>query len=163
MKDRWERLATIAIDSQLSVSDTSYFYDEPVIVSLPSGAYAVDVQYGNADGHPYVRSLRVVSVHEYESLERAQHVGVVVVDFGQICVCDRAAVAASFDRLGDAGMQHYYDQLNTTELVSLVTLPDGVVMPIVRPGFGDGRYAVYELRDRTKMAGVEVDCETPVL
>ena len=73
----------------------------------------------------YVSGMRVV---RGDNLVRGARVGEVLVDFAQVGVCDRHAAEQAFDRLGDAGMQFYHDQLQTTDLVKVVTLPNDVEM-----------------------------------
>jgi hypothetical protein len=66
----------------------------------------------------------------------------------------------AFDVLGDAGMPAYYEQLQTTELVKTVTLPNNVEMVIVRSRFGDRLYPIYLLGSSDQMpAGIEIDFE----
>jgi hypothetical protein len=139
------------------VSDTSYFYDEPVLLSVPPGEYFVMIRYGTSEGAKYVSGLRVVRGPEPI---RGSRLDDVVVDFGQIGVGDRDAVEKAFDVLGDSGMQAYYGQLQTTDLVKTVKLPDNVEMFIARSGFGDGVYPVYVLGASGQIpAGIEIDFE----
>ena len=164
-----ERRCTLLLDTHASrllhgcpwgFSNTSYFYDEPVLLSVAPGHYSVTVRYGSTDGTKYVSAMRVARGSD---LVRASRLGDVVVDFGQIGVCDRAAVEKAFDVLGDAGMSTYHDQLQTTELVKAVALPNDAEMFIARSGFGDGLYPVYLLgtSDQTP-AGIEIDFEHPI-
>jgi hypothetical protein len=153
----WETIGAISIGDRLSVSDTSYFYDEPVLLSVAPGTYSVMVRYGSNEGTKYVRAMRVARGNNLVRGSRLDHV---VVDFGQIGVCDRDAVEKAFDELGDAGMSTYYDQLQTSDLVKTVTLPDNAEMFIARSGFGDGLYPVYLLGASDQMpAGIEIDFE----
>lgn len=154
----WQWVDELVVSSgELSISDTSYFYDEPVLVRVQNGRYAVYVEIAERDGEPFVRSLRVCSE---DGLARGQRIGGVLVDFGQIGVCDRGAVAAEFTQLEDAGMPIYYEKLNTTYLSGVVMLPHGTKMAVIRPGFGDGNYTVFSLVNASgELRGVEVDCE----
>lgn len=153
----WETIGRVSSSGRLCVSDTSYFYDEPVILSVPPGEYSVMVRYGMSDGARYVSSLRVARGND---LVRGSRLDDVLVDFGQIGVCDRNAVETAFDVLGDGGMHTYYDQLQTTDLIKTVTLPNKVEMFIARPAFGDGLYPVYMLGASDQMpAGIEIDFE----
>ena len=153
----WETIGTISIGCRLSVSDTSYFYDEPILLSVPAGQYSVMVRYGSNDGGRYVSALRVACGND---LVRGSRLDDVLIDFGQIGVCDRDAAEAAFDILGDVGMPTYYNQLQTTELAKTVTLPNNVEMFIVRSGFGAGLYPVYVLGASGQVpAGVEIDFE----
>lgn len=146
----------VRISSQLSVSDTSYFYDDPVLVNLPSGDYEVLVFCDEEDGKPYVQALKVV-LGEAEAI-MSEVIGHLNIDFGQVGICDRIAVEKAFDRLGDAGMQNYYDQLEGEDLFHEIRLPEHVKMISVQSGFGDGRYAVCALRTKVgHIVGVEVD------
>lgn len=153
----WETIGSVPSGGRLSVSDTSYFYDEPVILSVPPGEYSVMVRYGMSGGAKYVSSLRVARGKE---LVRGSRLNDVLVDFGQIGICDRDAVENAFDILGDAGMQTYYEQLQTTDLVKTISLPNKVDIFVARPGFGDGLYPVYVLGAPDQMpAGIEIDFE----
>jgi hypothetical protein len=153
----WETVGTIPIGRRISVSDTSYFYDEPVLVSVPTGEYRLMIRPGKSDGDKYISALRVARGSD---VSRGSRLGDVIVDFGQVGVCDRDAVERAFDVLGDAGMPAYYQQLQTTDLIRIVTLPDNVNMFAVRSGFGDGLYPVYMLGSSAQMpAGIEIDFE----
>jgi hypothetical protein len=153
----WETIGSVLSGGRLSVSDTSYFYDEPVLLTVPPGEYSVMVRYGMSEGTKYVSSLRVA---RGKDVVRGSRLADVLVDFGQIGVCDRDAVEKAFGVLGDAGMQTYYEQLQTTDLVKTISLPNKVEMFIARPGFGDGLYAVYVLGASEQMpAGIEIDFE----
>jgi len=153
----WETIGTVSIGGRLSVSDTSYFYDEPVLLSVPAGRYSVMVRYGSNEGGKYISALRVARGDDFV---RGARLDDLLVDFGQIGVCDRDAVERAFDILGDAGMPTYYEQLQTTELVKTVNLPNDVEMFIARSGFGDGLYPVYLLGSSDQMpAGIEIDFE----
>jgi len=153
----WETIGTLSIAGRLSVSDSSYFYDEPILLSVPPGEYSVMIRYGTSEGVKYVRGLRVA---RGKDVVRGSQLDVVVVDFGQIGVGDRDTLEKVFDALGDAGMQSYYGQLQTTDLVKRVSLPNKVEMFIARSGFGDGVYPIYVLGSSGQMpAGIEIDFE----
>jgi hypothetical protein len=156
----WETVGTVPIGGRLSVSDTSYFYDEPVLLSLLPGHYSVMIRYGSNDGAKYVSAMRVARGTD---LVRGSRLDDVVIDFGQVGVCDRDAVEKAFDVLGDAGMSNYHDQLQTNDLVKTVILPNKAEMFIVRSGFGDGLYPVYLLGASDQIpAGIEIDFEHPI-
>lgn len=154
---KWEPLGTLKIRGRLSVADTSYFFDKPLILDLVPGDYQVSARYVLPTGHKHIAGLRVGTAEV--ALTRGTEIGKVSVDFGQLGVCDRDATEAAFDSLGDEGMPRYYDQLNTTALVEWVHLPGPVNMLVVRPGFGDGAYPVRELlRPDGGRGGIEIDC-----
>lgn len=154
---QWESLGTISIDSRISISDTSYFYDESLIVPSDSGDYVISVQYAMEDGHKHVAGLRVQKASTAPI--RGRLLGSVPIDFGQIGICDRDAAERAFDALGDERLPEYQDQLNTTDLVAWIVVHAEVRMLIARPGFGDGMYPVYELIALDgKSAGIEIDC-----
>lgn len=146
MNDRigWEKVADIEIRSRISVSDTSYFFDTPVLVPVPGGFYSVSVCYHTCENFRHIGSLRMLMAGATVS-KRGNMIGTVVVDFGQIGICDRDTVESAFDVLGDGGMHQYYDQLNTTDLLGWVCLPKSARMLTIRPGFGDGSYSVWAL------------------
>lgn len=66
-----------------------------------SRQYSVMVRYGSNEGGKYVSALRMA---RGDDLVRGSRLNDVLVDFGQIGVCDRDAVERAFDILGDAGM-----------------------------------------------------------
>jgi len=155
-RSAWECIGSIEIRGRLSLSDTSYFYDDPVILDVDPGVYRINAVFGDFQGFRHLMAIRVINA---EDVLLGGVVGNIGVDFGQIGICDRSAVEAAFDVLGDAGMGEYFDQLNTTELIGIVGLPLGVAMYIFRPGFGDGDYPVIELFDLNgKRSGVQIDC-----
>ena len=157
MHMQWNAVNDIDIDSRLSISDTSYFYDEPVIVSLPKARYRVTVRLISPEGDQHVAAVRLVSSDE--EVSRGKRVGSVLVDFGQVGFCDRDAVEKAFEAIADDEMSLYYDQLDTTTVSGQAVLPGAVKIAYVRPGFGDGTYPVYELlRPDGTVIGVELDC-----
>jgi hypothetical protein len=153
----WEIIGQLEIQGKISISDSNYFYDQPVVVPLEAGRYSVSVFYGTQEGHRYIARARV-AISE-GPLKLGDEVGIVGVDFGQLGVCDRDSVETAFDILGDSRMPEYFDQLNTTDLIGTVKLPEEVKMLIFRPGFGDGSYPVYEiLGSNGRRRGLEIDC-----
>lgn len=151
-------IAQLSVDSQISISDTSYFYDEAVIIEVPSGRYQVEVAYDFPEGHKHVAAMRVAP-EKSTDLCRGPKLGSLIVDFGQVGICDRDAVEAAFEILGDEQMNKYYDQLDSTELTLIVRLPGQTEMIVVRPGFGDGSYPVYGIVDRSgTQVGFEIQC-----
>lgn len=157
----WTSIGELDIASgQLSISDTSYFYDSPVVVTLEPGSYTVHVEVARLSGEAYVRTVRI---ERGGSTRRGTYIGNVEVDFGQIGVCDRAVTEHAFEQLGDDKMHLYFDQLNTTELFGSLTLPGGTTITFFRPGFGDGVYRLYEVLDvHGGLSGVEIDCLTAI-
>lgn len=153
----WKYAGELNIASgQLSISDTSYFYDSPVVVPLKPGMYTIHADIAEWSGEDYVRTVRIEREH---NTRRGACLGKVQVDFGQIGLCDRAVTEEAFERLGDDKMHLYFDQLNTTELFGTVSLQNGTIMMYFRPGFGDGTYRIYELLDaHGGLLGVEIDC-----
>jgi len=144
----------------MSVSDTSFFYDEPIILPVARGGYALSVRKVTFDGHEHAMAIR--AVRSDKPTARGRVVGEVSVGFGQVGICDRDEVEKAFDALGDAGMSTYFDQLNSTDLTGWITLPGSVKMAMVRPGFGDGTYPIFELQDADgDAAGIEIDCSLP--
>jgi len=154
----WELIGQLEILGRISISDSSYFYDQPVIVPLDPGRYSVSVSYGIQAGHRYIARARVTTSEE-EQLKTGNKVGFVGVDFGQIGICDRDSVETAFDILGDSRMPEYFAQLNIADLFGTVKLPKEIKMFIFRPGFGDGNYPIYEiLGSEGRSRGVEIDC-----
>lgn len=153
------RTLTVA-SGRLSVSDSSYFYDAPVVVDFPVGPAEVSIAAEVHGGHRHVlRVLLTTRSLQPGPTTRGAVLGKVVVDFAQICVGDRVAACAAFDALGDAGMSRYFDQLQTEEGVFWIELPSNVALLAFRSGFGDGLYPVIEVVDPTEArVGVEIDC-----
>ena len=166
MTSEWKTVDVLDISSKLSLSDTSYFHDNPLIVDVPSGRYDVGVRvesettaYGD---NSFVTCIRVFA--STQQVRRGKQLGYLSVDFAQIGVCDRTAIERELANLSDEQMHLYYDQLKTTDesettrMTGVVTLPGGGKMVWVLGGIGNGEYAVYEMRDATGVvAGVEVD------
>ena len=154
---KWESLGELEIGGRLSISDTSYFYDEPIVVPVEKGKYEVSVQYGMENGSSHVELVRVAAI-SMQCL-RSEAIGSVQIDFGQIAICDRDAIELAFDALGDERMPEYFEKLNTTEPVGWINLPAGERMFFARPGFGDGVYPVYKLMTSDGItAGIEIEC-----
>ncbi|HVV50846.1 MAG TPA: hypothetical protein VHO06_14365 [Polyangia bacterium] len=154
----WTLVGDIDIRRCLSVSDTSYFYDEPIMLPMAAGTYTICVHNADVEGNRHVMAIKVTC--SSEGSNRGRRLGEVIVDFGQLGICDRDAVEKAFEVLGDLGMSTYFDQLQTaTGLTGWIVLPGAVRMAMIRPGFGDGRYPVFELLDGTGNAvGVEIEC-----
>jgi len=120
----------------------------------------LSVRKVSIDGHEHAMAIR--AVRSDKPTVRGRVVGQVSVGFGQLGICDREEVEKAFDALGDAAMTTYFDQLNSTDLTGWITLPGGIRMAMVRPGFGDGSYPVFELQDvNGRAAGIEIDCSLP--
>jgi hypothetical protein len=155
-QEHWQSIGEIEIASQLSLSDSSYFYDEPLVLAVNPGRHKMQIRCVSPGGHRHVAAIRILK--SLGELRRGTKMGEFIVDFGQVAICDRTGAERAFETLGDNGMRRYFDQLNVTELFSLVILPD-TTMAIVRAGFGSGMYPVYELVDSDgQVNGVEVDC-----
>ena len=152
----WEESGQLELRRRLSISDTSYFYDEPLIVPVTPGNYVVSAAYGETDGIRHVRCFRVM-LCGVELRSRRPGLGEVIVDFGQVGICDRDAAEAAFESLGEHGMDDYHRQLDYTDLSKWVHLPGPTLMWSARPAYGDGVYPAYDLRDQnSKRIGVEV-------
>lgn len=152
MSSTWKAIDTIAVHGRLSISDTSYFWDAPLIVNVQAGNYRLAVRVELEAGHRHVAAARVTAAQD---VSRGNKLGDVLVDFGQLGFCDRDAIERAFESLD---MDVYYDQLNTEELTGRALLPGSDKILYVRTGFGSGSYSVYELLkpDGTR-AGIEVN------
>jgi hypothetical protein len=139
----WKDVGKIPIARLASISDTSYFFDEALIIPLQRGDYLASVRTSQTHGGGRVIGVRLAGFAG--PLSRGRQMGTVLVDFGQIGICDRQAVQSGFASLGDEGMPRYYAQLNTTEPVTWVRLPSAVEMLVVRPASGDGVFPVWEI------------------
>lgn len=160
IKSSEEKLSLQAIGSarfpsgQVSISDSSFFFDDAVIVRFESGVQQVELGLGGDGG---IRVVRIAS----RPGTRGAKLGEFGVDFAQVCVCDRARAEAAFESLGDEGMQQYYDALSVSDAVVSVRV-GGCDFLLLRPHSGDGRYSVYEWMDRDGIrCGVELDFSRP--
>ena len=152
--ETWVDVCKVPINGRLSISDSMYFFDYPVIVSLPHAIYSVSVRYQGDDAARIVAAVRVSQDH---SVRRAREIGQVMVDFARIAICDRDRAEAEFEKLGNDGMSVYFDALDSTEHAYLITLPQGTVIAITGTGPGDGEYPVYMLASNDSLAaGIEV-------
>lgn len=158
------RTLTVA-SGRLSISDSSYFYDAPLVVDFPMGPAEVSVVTAmREDSRPVVGVRLVAASPRPAATMRGGLLGKVLVDFAQIGVGDRVAVESAFDALGDAGMSRYFDQLQTEADVFWIELPSGVSLFAFRSGFGDGLYPVFELVDASgQRVGVEIDCSASTM
>ena len=114
-EDPWKPVGEVDIASRLSISDSSYFYDEPLIVPVASGRYRMS-RYLVESGHKHVAGIRAMTMAG--QVIRGNAIGRVPVDFGQVGLCDRDAVEHAFDKLGEARMSDYFEQLNTPDLTA---------------------------------------------
>lgn len=153
----WEIVGKLEVGGRLSLSDASYFYDDPLVITLGADEYTISIRRLSSGDHEHVARIRIASSGESFSL--GGEIGNVAVDFAQIGICDRNAIEVAFEALGDAGMLTFFEKLNVTDLVHTVQLPGSAKMFVVRPGFGDGTYPVLELLsvDRRRV-GVEIEC-----
>ena len=154
----------VVASGKLSIADSSYFYDAPVVVDFPQGVADVGVTTEVHAGRRHViKVLLTTPAGRGPGPMRGALLGKVLVDFAQISVGDRVAVESAFDALGETGMSLYFDQLQTEDDVFWIELPSGVSMFAFRSGFGDGLYPVFELiDDRGQRVGVEIDCAASV-
>lgn len=153
----WRKIGMLTINDNLSLSDSSYFYDEPLIVKLKPDQYKLEINTLNIDGYEHVKTVRILPNDIQFCI--GQVLGHVNVDFGQIAICDRAIVENIFENLGDAGMPSYYDQLSIEDLSAPISLNNSIFMYVVKPGFGDGNYSVSALLSpQNELLGVEINC-----
>jgi hypothetical protein len=154
----WRHVCDLTTGGVLSVSDSSFFYDAPVLPVVNPGMYGVYANVALFQSHPHIIAVKVVTSMS-PAMVRGRKWGDVTVDFAQIAICDRADAEAAFDALGDGRMDEYYDKLDNTELYTTITVSETMCdMAIVRTGFGDGAYPVYELRDSEgETSGIEIE------
>ena len=76
----WTLVGGIRVNGRLSISDTSYFYDEPVIVSVRATTHMISVEKTDFSGHQHVMAIRAVS--SGGAFIRGRALGEVTVDFG---------------------------------------------------------------------------------
>lgn len=154
MREKYTEIGRLVIAGEILISDTCYFYDEPVIVTVVAGTYVVEVVIELIDNYERVVSARVRLEDTVGA--RAEKIGELIVDFAQVGFCNPAAMGHAFDLLGDDGMNAYYRQIDNVELYSMVTLLGDARMIVLRPGYGDGVYLIYELLSESgERVGVE--------
>jgi hypothetical protein len=154
VSSEWKVIDAIDVQARLSISDTSYIFDVPVIVDVPSGHYHVSVRFVRKDGETRVAATRVALSTD---VSRGAKVGDVIIDFAQLGVCDRDAFERVVESLTDEDMPTYFNQLQTLDDTGKAELP-GAKVVFTKTGYGDGEYPVYELRNTGgERAGVEID------
>jgi hypothetical protein len=151
----WEFVGSLEVCGKVSISDSSYFFDSAVIVDVEAGNYLVELLF-SAPGAAQ-EAVRVRPASPEITLRANGYLGEVLVDFGQIGICDREHAVKAFEQLGDDGMSRYYDQLSTDELVREIKICGEAKMLLIRPPSGDGSYPVYRLISQDgRRAGFEV-------
>ena len=51
---RWEIIGQLETQGRISISDSSYFYDQPIVVLLEPGKYSVSVFYSFQEGRRHI-------------------------------------------------------------------------------------------------------------
>lgn len=157
ISSEWSAVARLRIDSgRLSLTDTAYYFEDPLVVDVMPDEYEVAVRTGRDRGHAFVAGIRVL---RGEAADRGGKIGSVEVEFGQIGICDRRAMDDVFDALGLDRVDEYNKLLDTLELATEIRVPGDVPMVIVRPQSGGGDYVVRELLTAQGLrCGIEIDC-----
>jgi hypothetical protein len=147
-------IGTITVGGVLSISDSSYYFENPIKVALVPGVYEVIIySEGSADA-PIVRKLCVVQP------EAAWHCGRVLgellIDFAQIALADRESCDRALDTIPDDEMGVYYDQLNVVGPAALIDIGGASICVVRVPNDGDNivRELLNEMGDRV---GAEID------
>ncbi len=96
----WSRLGTLDIRSgRLSISDSSFFFDFPLIVDLPPGEYVIEAVRAREGEHDLIERLRVVD-RVAGDVARGEPLGFVTVQFAQLGLCDRTRAEFELLRRG---------------------------------------------------------------
>lgn len=133
----WRLVDTLETRSRLSVSDTSYFWDDFLDVNVRPGTYDVWICLIFDEGHEHVAAARLIESTQ-RAFERGASLGEVGIDFAQMGFCDREAVKRSFESIADPENSIYYDQLTNELRSGRALLPMGAKMVYVSTGYGDG-------------------------
>lgn len=152
---RWTRVASLVVTSgRLSLSDSSFFWESPLIVDVRPGTYAVEVQTGAHAGVSIAERLRL-SLAGTRSLARGRLAGHVDLQFAQLGLCDRDTFEHAIAAADEEGWLAFTEQFAITSLTGIARLAESVEMVLVKPGFGDLDPAVYELVEGGACCGVE--------
>lgn len=172
----WTQIGSLEIGSgRLSISDSSFFFDFPLIVDSPPGAYFVEAVEAQDSGHDLIERVRLVgpagarepaagALSDHPS--RGDHLGYVSVQFAQLGLCDRTQAEAAFASLDEDGLNTFTSQMSLSTLTGVARFPNGTAMFLVKPGFGDLDSAAFELLRDGQRCGVELvfvepDARTP--
>ena len=151
----WTRVASLVVPSgRLSLSDSSFFLESPLVVEIRPGTYTVEVQSGSHDGVRIVERLRMTSA-DVGSISRGRLCGYVDLQFSQLGLCDRDAFEQALAGTDAQEWLAFTEQFAITSLTGVARLPSGEEMILVKPGFGDLDPAVYELVDGGECRGIE--------
>lgn len=137
----------------LSISDSSYFFDFPLIVDLAPRTYVVEVARTRVNGMEINERARV---SDGLGVERTGAVvGRVQIEFAQVGLCDRSTLESAFASSSDDEIARFTSQLSDAGSTGIAQFAGGATMILVKPGFCDRDFAVHELLRGTTRCGVE--------
>ena len=151
--DRLDICPLALVSGRLGVIDPTTFDGETVEVS--PGTYQVQARVMDWADDRRVSRLRVTSCQD---VRLGGQVGSVGVDSAQVGVVDWDAAQRASEGLDAEGEQEVISGLDAPTLggVACWSRAEGVFMPWVSSGFGDGNFPIYELLTGDIRVGAEV-------
>jgi len=154
----WLALCEITLASgRLLLVDPTLYPDGGCEVHLASGTYSVQVIVHTECEEHRIGCLRIT---RDPAGVPGRTVGEVSVDFAQLGVGDPETIAPAAESIATPEMaEPIWAALNTHNLSGTVPWcpENGVAMPFVSTGYGDGRYVVRELLHEGARVGIFVD------
>jgi hypothetical protein len=143
----WVEFALLpVITGKLRVSDPMFFRDLPPspTFEVECGTYRVMLKTVTYPGDRRVSRLRAF-VREPSSF--GDHLDDVGVDFAQVGVFDPSILDEAADKMDTVQSEQMVAELDAIADFGIVQLgtDERAIMPVVRSGFGDGRYPIHEL------------------
>ncbi|HEU4882886.1 MAG TPA: hypothetical protein VFT45_11585 [Longimicrobium sp.] len=158
----WLAFTTLSVESgQLMIGDASYLPDPDACLALEvqPGTYTISVKVMDYGTDKRISRLRIARAGAEPELGRKA--GAVWADVGRTGVCDA-------ERFG--AVEPLKDEQRWTETIGAaldaaethgVATFEGVEMPFVSSGFGDGEFPVYPLKSGGEPVGAEVQFIKP--
>jgi hypothetical protein len=158
----WLAFTTRSIESgRLMIGDASFLPDPEncVTVNVQPGTYELSVKVMDYGTDKRISRLRVARAGADPELGRK--VGAVWADVGRIGVCDAERFGAVEPLKDEARWTETIGAaLDASETHGIASF-EGVEMPFVASGFGDGEFPVYRLRSGGEPVGAEVQFIKP--
>ena len=131
--------------------------EDGLLIELPAGRYAVQIKALNFGGDRRISRLRVMAPGSAPQL--GMQIGETWTDTANTGICDFETFSKAWGSDNDVSYQIIEPFLTDISEFGVAELDaaSGAVMPFVRSGFGDGRFAIFELTDGGRRNGFEIE------
>lgn len=129
-----------------------------LLVRAAPGNYAVSAKCLYFNGDRRIARLRLLLEGATKAVVGAR-VGKTWSDTGAIGVIDHKVFSEAWGDDDDASYERIRETIEDVEFcdVAILSRAKGAIMPFVESGFGDGTFPVYELLEKRRRVGIEVE------